>query len=164
MYKDLTPENWLNEDDIFESLRAIGGDFDTQRWAQSVLTLQMGQVVPEPVRDLYGVARGALLYGSFFYPMFTLGLEQLYRVTEAAVGAKCKAMQAPSSKRSYAQRVAWLKQQGIIPQRDTRRWVFYRQMRNSRSHPDMQMLLTPGQVLEQFNWVLESVNRLFPLR
>jgi hypothetical protein len=46
--------------------------------------LLLGHAVP----DLCEVACGALLYGCFFYPMFALGLEQLYRLAEAAVGAK----------------------------------------------------------------------------
>jgi hypothetical protein len=40
MYKDLTTENWLEEDRIFDSLRAIGGNFDPDRWAKSVLGLR----------------------------------------------------------------------------------------------------------------------------
>ena len=31
MYTDLTLENWLEEDNIFESLRAIGANFDRDR-------------------------------------------------------------------------------------------------------------------------------------
>ena len=34
-YKDLTLENWLEEDNIFESLRAIGANFDRDRSAFS---------------------------------------------------------------------------------------------------------------------------------
>jgi hypothetical protein len=36
MYKDLTLENWLEEDNIFESLRAIGANFDRDRSAFTV--------------------------------------------------------------------------------------------------------------------------------
>lgn len=36
MYKDLTLENWLDEDNTFESLRAIGANFDRDRSAFTV--------------------------------------------------------------------------------------------------------------------------------
>jgi hypothetical protein len=36
MYKDLTLENWLEADNIFESLRAIGANFDRDRSAFAV--------------------------------------------------------------------------------------------------------------------------------
>jgi hypothetical protein len=44
--------------------------------------------VPEPIRELFDVARGAMIYGWFFYPLFRLGEDQLHRVVEAAVVAR----------------------------------------------------------------------------
>ena len=35
-YKDLTLENWLEEDNIFESLHAIGANFERDRSAFTV--------------------------------------------------------------------------------------------------------------------------------
>ena len=53
-------------------------------WARAFLNVELKEHVPEPVSDLFAIARGALLYGWFFYPLFRLGEEQLYRVVEAA--------------------------------------------------------------------------------
>ncbi len=61
IYKDLTPENWLTEDHVLVSLRAIGGQFEAQEWATRVLALELNSNAPDEVRDLFGVARGVLL-------------------------------------------------------------------------------------------------------
>jgi hypothetical protein len=147
LYKELTVDNWLAEEHVLETLRTIGGDFDAQRWAARVLALELSPNVTMPLRDLFGVARGVLLYGCFFYPLFTLAFEQVLRVAEAAVDAKCKAMADPTS-RTYADQLAWLEQQLVIRPADARHWSDIRELRNSRSHPDMQMLITPGNALE----------------
>jgi len=162
LYKELTPENWLTEDHVLESLRQIGGDFDQQRWATRVLRLALSPTVPQQIRDLFGVARGALLYGAFFYPMFTLGLEQLFRVAEASVDARCKALGAPSRCKTYEKKLEWLREQGVLVPADAQHWAILRQLRNSASHPEMQLILTPGSVIDWFERVVARVNALYP--
>ena len=41
------------------------------------------------VHRQFEVARGAMLYGCFFYPLFSLGVDQLLKVAESAVTHKC---------------------------------------------------------------------------
>ena len=45
---------------------------------------QLDDQVPRSIRQLFEVARGAMVYGAFYNPLYALGYEQLYRVSEAA--------------------------------------------------------------------------------
>lgn len=88
-FKPLTPTNWLQPDPtsgIFGRVSPVAGPMrmDGEDWARRFLAVELASHVPEPVRDLFAVARGALVYGWFFYPLFKLGEEQIYRVAEAA--------------------------------------------------------------------------------
>jgi hypothetical protein len=90
-FKRLTVDNWQRPDpglSIFVRLslqdgstRPISGD----DWAREILAIELSERVPLEIRRLFAVARGALVYGYFFYPLYTLGAEQLFRVAEAAV-------------------------------------------------------------------------------
>lgn len=53
-------------------------------WAQRILGVELDVRVPADVRDLFAVARGTLLYGTFLYPMYAVGNEQVHRVADAA--------------------------------------------------------------------------------
>jgi hypothetical protein len=59
---------------------------------------------PKDIINLFEVARGCLLYGYFYYPLYTIGIENLYRVLEGAVSRKCKSLNAPTSKGNVAYR------------------------------------------------------------
>jgi hypothetical protein len=50
-------------------------------WAERFLSVGLSENVPESVRELFNVARGTIIYGSLFYPLFALGLAQAVRVT-----------------------------------------------------------------------------------
>src|SRR4051794_1449941 len=100
--KTITGENWLKPDPtstIFaqisasdESVSSISGD----DWVKLFLGPSLAVSVPNEVRKLFEVARGALVYGYFFYPLYTLGGEQLLRVVECAASVKCDSLGAPT--------------------------------------------------------------------
>lgn len=41
--------------------------------------------VPKDIQVLFEVAKEAMVYGYYLYPLYNLATEQLYRVTEEAV-------------------------------------------------------------------------------
>src|SRR2546423_7399041 len=92
--KALTIENWLQPDPtstIFVQLSHSDGSVSPmsgEDWAAQFLTPSLAATVPEELRKLFEVARGAMAYGYFFYPLYALAGEQLYRVAEAAVSEK----------------------------------------------------------------------------
>jgi len=56
----------------------------------------------------------AIAYGYYFYPIYTLGLEQLLRVAETAVKWKCNLLNAPKSIEKYQGSIEYLVTQDII--------------------------------------------------
>lgn len=94
--KSLTKENWLEADPsilIFSKLNLKTGQSSSisqEEWAERVLRHKLSKDVPEEIVALFEVATGAMLYGYFFTPLYTLGLQQVFRVAEAAITAKCE--------------------------------------------------------------------------
>ena len=101
-FKKLTKENWLQADKLKSyfvryseegDLKQITGEDRLEDIYQSDLIDE----VSVEIRRLFEVARGAIAYGYYFYPLYTLGAEQLFRVMESAVNYKCKTIGCPAS-------------------------------------------------------------------
>jgi hypothetical protein len=86
---------------------------------------------------------------------------QLFRVAEAAVAHKCKAVGAPAGVKRFSDRIEWLISQGVIPEREKHKWDAIRGLRNIESHPERQTLNTPGAVIGMLIRIAESINALF---
>lgn len=161
--KKLEPGNWLVPDSISASfwevslpegkVRRITGD----DWVRMILKPVLSESVPEEVRNMFEVARGAMAYGYFFYPLYTLGLEQLFRVAEAAVALKCRQMKAPSSADDFEKKVDYLISKGIA----SGKWHTIRRIRNMLTHAERPNILPPGTVIENLNLVVGYINSLF---
>jgi hypothetical protein len=122
-------------------LRRPGGD----ERAREFLTPKLHEHVPEEVRRLFEVARGVLLYGYFFYPLYTLGAERLFRVAEAAGTHKCNELGAPRSvTKSFERRLRYLVEAGAIPPATERAWDATRHLRNFTSRPRRSPFCRPG--------------------
>jgi hypothetical protein len=86
-FKRLTAENWSDPDPVnrhFARISPIAGPVSMEGgdWAREFLAVSVADHVPKEVADLFAVARGAMLYGWFFYPLFRIGEEQLFRLLE----------------------------------------------------------------------------------
>jgi len=165
-FKELTPNNWDQPDMTnanFVRLSPIAGfvPMNGNDWARAFLAAEMSDEVPEEIRDLFAVARGALLYGWFFYPMFRLGEDQLHRVAEAAAARRYHELGGTAKRPRFARTIDWLVKHGAIPAADKQRWHAARELRNIGSHPEQQWVLPPGQALTMLTVTAESVNSLF---
>ena len=165
-FKEITPTNWLEPDQVLKAFvrltsdgrsRPITGD----EYLRYILEPKLVESMPIDVQALFEVARGAVAYGYFFYPIYTLAAQQLFRVAEAAVVHKCKALGVPKSKGTYKKRVDWLVDEGIIPESELIRWDAIRELRNAASHPDRQSILTPGNAVGLLEGIAEQINSLF---
>src|SRR5438270_7929814 len=103
------------------------------------------RVLAEPVQRLFAVARSTLPYGHYFYPLYTLGAEQLYRVADSAALHRYRDLGGPKSKRgrdpAFATRIDWLRERGAIAAEYIARWDGFRELRNiasplGRSEPE----------------------------
>lgn len=164
--KALTTENWLQPDPtstIFVQMSRADGSLRSmagEDWAALFLGPSLDDKVPEEVRKLFEVARGAMTYGYFFYPLFTLASEQLYRVAEAAVSEKCALLGGPK-RSSFQDRIKFLLDRNVIADVDFPRWNAIRLLRNMSSHPQRQDILPPGVVATTLHLMAERLNSLF---
>lgn len=169
-FKKLTVENFDQRDEANNAFGrldlTIGKVVPVTRHdrARAFLSVELGEHVPQEVRDLFAVARGTMLYGEFFYPMYTLGDEQMHRVTDAAahhrylqLGGELESGNVPS----FYGRIKRLIGKGAIPEEEQTRWDAYRQLRNIASYADFQQLHAPGDAYTSCKLVAMSVNDLF---
>jgi len=165
-FKDLALANWTERDpvlDVFVKVTQEGvlEPLEPDALVAEILLPQIQPSIPQDVRALFEVARGCMCYGCFFYPLFTLATEQLYRVIEAGVRARVKALSEPMAKKTYQSQIDFLIENGVIPQADRLRWVAIRELRNIASHPYMQEILPPGNAIHRLGQCAETLNSLF---
>lgn len=161
--KALSVENWRKADSaskLFIAPMAPGRDADAaDAWARQFLQPKLSGRVPEAVRQLFEVAQGAMIYGYFYYPLYTLGSEQLYRVYEAALRHRCREMGAPGKIQGFGNMLEWLAaNEGQV---NLEIWDILRQMRNAGSHPDIQQLSAPGMAMNDLEIAVRLIEKLF---
>ena len=165
-FKEITPSNWLERDDVLRGFVRMSSDGQSQpitgdEYLRDILRPKLLESVPTDVQALFEVARGAMAYGYFFYPLYTLAAEQLFRVAETAVAHKCKALGAPRSKKKFEKRISWLVDEGVIPSSELNRWHAVRELRNIASHPKRQSIFTPGNAIGFLEGIAVQINSLF---
>ncbi len=167
-FKELALENWSAPDptnDVFGRFSPVVGvgprRMSGDDWAREFLAVELKEHVPEEVRELFAVARGAMLYGWFFYPMFFLGEEQLYRVLEAAVRARYRELGGWQRNPRFQRAINLLIEKDVIPEQDNERWDAARKLRNAASHRERHEVLPPGTVLQYLEVTAHDINRLF---
>lgn len=165
--KTLTIKNWLQPDVIsglFTRLSLNDGHaylMTAEDWVAQFLTPKLLELVPEEVKILFEVARGSLAYGYFFYPLYALAGEQLFRVGEAAITAKFLSEGGSDPQRSFIRKLEYLQNANIITEAQFAEWDIIRKFRNEVSHPQRQNIFTPGQIAGILNHVANTINELF---
>jgi hypothetical protein len=169
-FKKLSAENWLEPESVMSAFIQVSlKDFtkfpiSADDWVNRFLKPQLDHNVPVEILKLFEVARGAAAYGYFFYPLYTLSVEQLYRIAEAAVSAKCKLLGAKSCKvRRFQDKISFLREQNVILQQDWIWWDSIRQLRNYASHPERQTIMMPHDTLYNLSSVAKHINGLFAI-
>lgn len=123
-FKRLTPENWLEPDSVmraFGRLPDVGEPYvpTGEERVRDVMGIEMAEEVPLEVRRLFASAKGALCYGYFFHPLYSLASEQLSRVAETAVARKYEAVGGPKPKKTnFMGKLDYLKREGLVSKRD----------------------------------------------
>jgi len=166
-YKKITKDTWLTPDRISTSFLLVPPETDIddikkgEMYLDMILQPHLNEEVPIEVRKLYEVARGALVYGYFFYPLYTLACEQLLRVGEAAIIFRYKIFNHRLAKRTFEKKIEFLFKQGILNDLEKKRWHALRELRNISSHPVDQSIYPPGPVIGILAHMAEDINTLF---
>jgi hypothetical protein len=164
-FKEINEQNWLEPDEVSKGFVKISpagiSPVSGEDWLRHILAPKLLDAVHPDVQKLFEVARGALVYGYFFYPLYALGEQQLFRVAEAAVSCKCKAMGEPNPKKTFEEKIEWLANRGVISETDIPMWHAIRNLRNFASHPKSQLIISPGEAISSLKLVSEKINALF---
>jgi len=169
-FKQLTVENYQEADPTLTPFVRMSGKDGSIRtlseadWAEKVLAVELSEQVPLEVRRLFAVARGAFLYGFFFYPMYTLGTEQLFRVAESAVNGKCRDVGVSAErlrKLNFKEKVERLIKKGVIQPNVQRRWEALWELRGMTSHPEDQTGLLAYTAIDELRRIAADINGLF---
>ncbi|HEV7746397.1 MAG TPA: hypothetical protein VGO56_15480 [Pyrinomonadaceae bacterium] len=110
---------------------------------------------------MFEVARGSLAYGYFFYPLYTLACEQLFRIGETAVTEKCKTLGAPKKVKTFKDKAQFLMARQVISAEQFADLSAVRMFRNATSHPEQPNILPPGAVVSLLFGISEALNELF---
>lgn len=170
-FKRLTANNWDQPDETsaiwVRRSRLVPGEIavDGSAWARQFLAVDLTGPVPRDVADLFEVARGTLLYGWFYYPLYAIGEEQLHRVADTASVIRYQELSGPPNKRgnvpSFAERIEWLVSRAVIAAEREHQWEAIRALRNIGTHARFQALHTPNDVLRSLGIVADNVSALF---
>ena len=166
-FKPLSVENWRERDpvhDVFGEVNLATGahrPMTGERWAELILAIDLALYVPRDVRDMWQVARGVLVYGWFFYPLYALGDEQLHRVADAAVLHAYRQREGPEPPPSFAKRLAWLIAEGYIDASLEQRWTAIRELRNLGSHATTPTIHMPGSAITSMKILAKEIDALF---
>ncbi len=165
-YKQITLENWTQPDPAstcFVSIHSDGtsSNIKAEQYFSDIMNHTLSKQIPEDIQKLYEVTRGTMTYGYYYYPIFTVAVEQLFRIVESSVSYVCKALSSPASIKTFNRKIEWLIETGIIEANEKVRWDGLRSLRNSRAHPKSQMILPPGPVLALFDEMTTDINSLF---
>lgn len=164
--KKLTTENWLEGDDIlkaFVRLDATGrrSALTKEVLAERFLSIDLSEEVPSKIQTLYRTARGVLLYGYFFYPLYVVGLGEISRTAEAAITRKFKELRGPKKSGTFAARLEWLHEAGHLTDKEKFIWDTIRRDRNETAHPSYQMVQPPADLVRDLRVTAHCINCLF---
>jgi hypothetical protein len=173
--KQITPTNWQHPDPsttLLLQMTAVAKTND--QWVKVFLGPTLNTKVPGELAKLLEVARGAMIYGWHFTPLSTLGSEQCWRIMEAGARLRCGQVGIPTVRTiktgkpkgqtkdtTYGENIAALVNQGEIQASDQSRWNAARNLRNSASHPERQMILDSWQALGVLENCVDFLNNLF---
>lgn len=166
-FKEINESNW-NEPDPTSTGFTKGKDengwqhYTGEDYLKEIQTIVLNPTVPDDIHEQIELAKGICAYGIYFYPLFTVGMEQSIRVADSATMHLCKAMDGPrKSTNTFEKRIEWLTKQGLIDGPIKDRWHNVRKLRNYTSHPKHVSYMTPVMALGFMERVIEAINMLF---
>lgn len=182
--KVLTTANFLEPDKtstiLVDVMRATGEVRHPTAldWAERFLAVSLDDEVPHEIQDLFEAARGAMLYGFYYYPLYALAEDQLFRVADSAIlhryleaggklrtktrysvvdGGDVDVEEAPP----FAGRLRFLVKRGIVNEQDEPWWSNMWDMRNITSHSRFSRLGPQTDALRTLKSVAARVSDLY---
>ncbi len=145
---------------VFSALDEHGArPFEPDDILRVLAPIRLTAPVPYEVRRAFQMAFGSLPYAYWYYPLFTLGAQQLLRVADYALDqfARGVGLERPYS---LADRIQKLSSSGALSDEDVRRWQLIRRLRNKVTHPTFQEVWGLAQTCDVARSVAEAIAAL----
>jgi hypothetical protein len=168
--KKLTVDNWLTGETFMSGIVSVSlrdgsqSPITAEQWAERFLKIRLSEEVPVDILERFEIARGAALYGFFFYPLFTQALLGLLVVAEAAVSTRCDDLNIPSRLKTLDDKLTYLHDERKLGLDEYDKWDLIRKVRNLTVHSKHQNILLPMDVRWFFYHIAERINLLFALK
>lgn len=166
VYKELRIDNYLLADPVISIFCVVKPDGTTRtktadEWFEEIHSLKIREDLPNELKRLMEVAQGSMIYGYFYYPIFTLAAEQCARIADTAIKIKCESLDCPKKIKTFKLRVEWLYEQGVFSEVEKYHWLGTVKFRNKVSHPKDQWAITPAMAIDQMNNLYMKIEKLF---
>ncbi len=164
--KRLTADNFLLPDPLTGEFTGPDGDSRVHRlsamdWAHEILSIELGESVPEAVRNRFELARGVLLYGYFWYPLWVQGTMEALHAAELALEAACAAEHGPKRLATAESRIEWLAKRHVLGAEEAGTWRSLLDVRNALADAGETTILTPRTSLDVLDRACSAVKVLF---
>jgi len=162
--KILSRENWRDPDLYLAHFVPTGSDLlkTCDDRAARILAIELEPSVPEKVRELFNVARGAMVSATSSIRSSPSGWIKSSEWPRAAVTSKCASISAiPKSAKTYEKKLDALLAQVVLKAPEHFRWHALRGLRNETSHPKGQWLDGPPSAIPMLGTIAEDINSLF---
>ena len=105
-YKKINIKNWNEPDKLSTAYftkikKGKVIHWTGEDWVRAIMKPKLSKKVPLEIRKLYEVTRGAMVYGYYFYPLYTLAGQQLFRIVDSACLLKCQELNPDKKFRSF---------------------------------------------------------------
>jgi HNH endonuclease len=151
----VTEQNWLSPD----RKNYIPFGVTKEQWIAPFLEPHLETFVPRNVIRAFEVARACMIYSWFFYPLATLGLEQLFRVGQFAVRERCRVLHPNID--NFEEELKMLVANKIILPTDEPRWRAVGHLTEDRAFLAGATLCDPGQAISTLRSTADLINALF---
>lgn len=165
--KLLDVENWLEPDDAAQVFAYITEEGEPRRmrgdeWARVFLSPRLPPECPDELVVAFEAARGPLVYGYYFYPLYALGQRELLHVAEMAMRIRCEQLSLPRRRTAtFAQMIDALEEAGELTAEEARAWTSLRHRRNSLVHATTAAITMPGDSARMLSRITELTGALY---
>ncbi|MFN3593719.1 MAG: hypothetical protein ACK4TK_03425 [Thiobacillaceae bacterium] len=163
--KHLNRANWL-EPDLHEGAEPL----DAEAWRDTYLAIRLDPRVPEEIAAMFEAARACMIYGSFYTPLVTLGVEHCYCMLEAAARVRCNQLGLPVVIRdrqgkerplSFQHNLRQLIGREAIPETDVKLWMQAGELRDWAALPEHHDSVGPDHAVTALTRAAGMLGRLF---
>lgn len=162
-FKRVDAENVLSPDPLMAALATREGDvirpMTYEDVARPLLRIHLNDDVPKEVRRAFLFPLYAMCYAFWYYPLTTLGAQQILRVADLA-SERAGHANGLQPHRNFRPRIGQLRAAGVIQAAREDRWNQIVDMRNRVTHPGCQQTWGFAQTVQVVRMIADEINAL----